>query len=356
MSAYQQKNQGLQAGRALAALAVAYFHSYMLFNGWPQGYVLAIPGLKEHGYLGVNFFFAISGFVISSVCDKPAFSPREFLIKRCFRLYPVYWAVIALTVVLKPLGVQMPGALYRAGHIAYSMTLLPQSVTPFYQVTWSLEYEVMFYLLAVLITPFLGLWGLAAVLFGLVRWAVTSPPDFFTLHLVAALNADFLAGVLAYLLRKPMSYIPAAILIAAGLFGYYAVAILQIPFSGSVGGFLLVSGLLNARWSWNRAPLTWLVRLGDASYSLYLVHFILIWIVGTAFGFLGHRAPSLAEPLRFAYLAVCISAALLMWERIEKPMIALGNKIASGVTDKAVPADVPKARAELTQPPAAETT
>src|SRR5437762_2140189 len=109
----QSKNEGLQAGRALAALSVAYYHSYMLFNGWPQDYVFAIPGLKEHGYLGVNFFFAISGYVISSVCDKSGFSPREFFVKRFFRLYPVYWAIIALTIVLKPLGIYMPGVSYR---------------------------------------------------------------------------------------------------------------------------------------------------------------------------------------------------------------------------------------------------
>jgi exopolysaccharide production protein ExoZ len=233
----RNKLAGLQAGRALAALTVAYFHSYMLLNGWSTAYVFPIPGLKQHGYLGVNFFFAISGFVISSVCGKAGFSPREFLIKRFFRLYPVYWAVVVLCVVLKQLHVFMPGAIYKAGYIAYSMTLLPQSGTPFYPPTWSLEYEVVFYILAVLITPFLGLWGLAAVLFGLVRWAVVSPPEFFTFYLIAGVNADFLAGVLAYLLRKPTSYIPAAILILAGLYGYYAVAVLNIFIFGIVGRF-----------------------------------------------------------------------------------------------------------------------
>lgn len=326
MSDERHKLPGLQAGRALAALLVAYYHSYMLFNGWQQDYVFAIPALKQHGYLGVNFFFAISGFVISSVCDKAGFTPREFLIKRFFRLYPVYWAVIALTIVLKPL-VFLPGGSYKAGYIAYSMTLLPQSGTPFYPVTWSLEYEVMFYALAVLVVPLFGVWGLAAVLFGLVRWALTAPPDFFTFHLVATLNSDFLAGVLAYLLRKPMSYIPAIILVAAGLFGYYTVAVLQVPFSGSVGGFFLVSGLIGAKWGWDRAPLRWLVSIGDASYSLYLIHFILIFVSAAMVNAL-RLPPTLAEPVRFTYLAICVWFSLQMWKRIEKPMIDLGNRIS----------------------------
>ena len=72
---------GLQVARALAALTVAYFHSYMIFNSWPQTTLFPIPGAKEHGYLGVNFFFVISGYVISAVCDKPNFSVRAFVIK-----------------------------------------------------------------------------------------------------------------------------------------------------------------------------------------------------------------------------------------------------------------------------------
>lgn len=335
------KLQGLQAGRALAALSVAYFHSYMLLNGWPQDDVFPIPGLKEHGYLGVNFFFAISGFVISSVCDKPNFSPLPFLVKRFFRLYPVYLAVILLTLVLKLAGVAMPGALYNFPHVAYSLTLLPQDGQPFYPVTWSLEYEVMFYLLAVLIVPLLGLWGLAAVLFGLVRWSVTSPPDFFTLHLVSGLNADFLAGVLVYLLRKPLSFIPPLLLIGAGLFGYYCVAVQQVSFSGSVGGFLLVSGLINARWCWDRAPLKWLVVIGDASYSIYLLHFILIWIPVSMFERTRLPPAWTAEPLRFAYAALCIWLSLQTYRLIERPMIRLGNQAIATRQRKGLSAQSP---------------
>jgi peptidoglycan/LPS O-acetylase OafA/YrhL len=83
------------------------------------------------------------------------------------------------------------------------MSLLPQSTAPFHPVTWSLEYELVFYVLAVLIVPLFGVWGLAAVLFGLVQWALRSPPDFFTFHLVATLNADFLSWRFSYASRFP---------------------------------------------------------------------------------------------------------------------------------------------------------
>lgn len=316
----------------------------MLFDGWPRDSIFAIPGLKEHGYLGVNFFFAISGYVIASVCSKADFSLREFVIKRIFRLYPVYWAVVLLTVLLKPLGLFLPGGSYKAGYILYSMTLLPQEGRPFYWVTWSLEYEVVFYALAALIAPILGLWGLAATLLALVAWAYVNPPDFFSFHLIATINSDFLAGILAYMLRHSVSYVPAPVLICAGLVGYCAAAGLQIPFSGAVAGFFLVSGLVAANWScWGRGPLKALVKLGDASYSLYLIHFILLWIPALIFGHLHIQPPPgwLAEPLRYAYLAFSVWVSLLMWTHIEKPMIDLGSRIVrkgqTGAVAQAIP-------------------
>ncbi len=63
----------------------------------------------------MNFFFAISGYVIASVCSKPGFSPREFVINPFFRLYPVYWAVICFVIAVKLFGVPMPGVDYSAG-------------------------------------------------------------------------------------------------------------------------------------------------------------------------------------------------------------------------------------------------
>jgi exopolysaccharide production protein ExoZ len=330
MNAETQKNEGLQAARAIAALSVAYFHSYMIFNGWPNATVFPIPFLKEHGYLGVNFFFVISGYVIAKICDKPDFSVREFVTKRFFRLYPVYWIIVIEAVALKFCGVIIPTS-YKWAPVIYSMTLLPHTdnAQPFLPVTWSLEFEIMFYFLAVLIVPLFRVWGLAIVLFGLVYWAYVAPPDFFTFHLVRTLNADFLAGVLAYLFRKPLSYLPPLILIPVGLFGYYSAVVLFIlPFSASIGGLLLVTGLANAKLSWDRWPLRWLVKVGDASYSLYLLHFLVIWIFVNLTQRIGGLPAWTAEPMRFAYLGICVWLALLSYRLIERPIIDYGNRLA----------------------------
>jgi exopolysaccharide production protein ExoZ len=329
------KLEGLQVARALAALSVAYFHSNILFGGWPGAYsgwpdaiVFAIPGLKEHGYLGVNFFFVISGYVIAMVADKPTFGIPEFVTKRFFRLYPVYWVIVIAVLLLKVFGVMLPAS-YKLNSILYSMSLLPhaEGSGSLIAATWSLEFEIMFYLLAALIVPVLGLWGLAAVLFGLVYWAYVAPPEIFTFNLVRTLNSDFLAGVLAYLFRKPLSHVPTAILIGAGLYGYYR-AVNGTAFAGSVGGLLIVAGLAHAKWRWDVLPLRWLTQLGDASYSLYLLHFVTLWIFVTPFKKIGLPPGWMAEPVRFIYLALSIWLSLNAYQRIEKPMIRLGNRMA----------------------------
>ncbi|WP_158669500.1 acyltransferase family protein, partial [Bradyrhizobium guangdongense] len=155
------KNGGIQVARAIAALSVAYFHSYIALRGFPETAQHPIPFLKEWGFLGVNFFFAISGYVICLIASKPHFDGRSFVIKRIFRLYPMYWAVMAIVACLIVLGRYRPEAL---SHFAYSMTLLPQPSASVYDVSWTLEREIVFYAIAALTIPLVGIWGLAAVL------------------------------------------------------------------------------------------------------------------------------------------------------------------------------------------------
>jgi exopolysaccharide production protein ExoZ len=168
------------------------------------------------------------------------------------------------------------------------------------------------------------------VLFGLVYWTFHHYQPAFSFHLLRTLNADFLAGVLAYLLRRPLSYLPSWLLIPVGLFGYYnTFAGWLIPFSGSCGGFALVAGLANARWPWHARPFRWLTTIGDASYSLYLIHFVVIWVFVKLMARLGTPPTWTAEPVRFVYLGICVWLAIKAYHHIERPMIKLGNRLAA---------------------------
>ena len=154
---------GLQVARAVAALSIAYFHSWVALVRFPKDTAFPLPILTGHGWLAVDLFFAISGFVICLVVSRPGFSVGSFLIKRVFRLYPLWLATLTIFAVLALLW-RGPTETETLGYFLYSATLLPTEQFPFYNIGWSLQHEMIFYLIAAVIAPIFGLYGIAAFL------------------------------------------------------------------------------------------------------------------------------------------------------------------------------------------------
>lgn len=331
----EERNQGLQAARAIAALMVAYFHSYVAIRGaFPETAWAPIPWLSKWGFVGVDFFFAISGYVICVVVSKPSFALPSFVIKRIFRLYPMYWVTMATVAFAIWWGRYASVPL---GDFLYSMTLLPQRGAPAYEMSWTLEREMIFYTLTALIVPIGGLWSLAIVLFGLgaMGFHYHNP---WTFHLASTYQFDFLAGVFAFLMRETLSRIGGVVPLACGVAGLAAMTQRTSPYIIPVAMGLLVAGTSGVRLPWHRAPLHWLVRIGDGSYSLYLLHYIgflvgsyasVVWLK------LPHWAPQwLCEPWRFASIAACLLLSSWTWRAIERPMIELGAGLSRSLKQR----------------------
>lgn len=83
----------IQVARAIAALMVVYYHSYMALRAFDDASAVPLPFLTESGYLGVNLFFIISGFIIGLVTDTPTFRARDFLVKRIICCRPINWSL-----------------------------------------------------------------------------------------------------------------------------------------------------------------------------------------------------------------------------------------------------------------------
>jgi peptidoglycan/LPS O-acetylase OafA/YrhL len=83
----------------IAALSIVYYHSWTSIVRFPEGTSHQIPGLTTYGWFGVDLFFAISGYVICLVVSRGNFNVPSFLIKRVFRLYPL-WLVMLTTFAL----------------------------------------------------------------------------------------------------------------------------------------------------------------------------------------------------------------------------------------------------------------
>ncbi|MCK1733287.1 acyltransferase [Bradyrhizobium sp. 138] len=79
---------GVQLGRAVAALAVFYFHTHLALVYFDKSQLVTWKFLADRGADGVDLFFAISGFIVCYISTVPGYTPFSFLAKRFFRIYP----------------------------------------------------------------------------------------------------------------------------------------------------------------------------------------------------------------------------------------------------------------------------
>ncbi|MHB8173313.1 MAG: acyltransferase family protein [Nitrospirota bacterium] len=193
--------------RFVAALAVLMYHYTFLgfaAGDMPVKYAAFAP-VSRYGFLGVNLFFIISGFVIlNSAWNKSA---KSFLISRVVRLYPVFWVSCSLTFLLL---VIIGGARLESSLKVYliNLTMLNKllGVRSIDSVYWSLFYEIRFYFFIFLllifgkidkIKIFLGLWLAASYLF----FAIAQKDlRYFGYFLMYNYSAYFIAGAVFFLI------------------------------------------------------------------------------------------------------------------------------------------------------------
>lgn len=143
----------LDALRGFAALAVVLYHftdAYQRLFGHPT----PPPFSLKIGDLPVYLFFVISGFVIDLTLQRCR-TGGDFLISRFARLFPAYWAAVLLTAaVVWTLG--LPGYEPSLKTVAINLTMLQEFLrTPHVDfVYWTLERELLFYLIMYLIFRF----------------------------------------------------------------------------------------------------------------------------------------------------------------------------------------------------------
>lgn len=310
-----ERNQTVDALRAIAALCVCLFH------------FTSATGVGAHGYLGVTMFFVISGFIVPHSMMRGGYTiaawPR-FMLKRLVRLEPPYLVSIGITLALgalDALGGTPPAwtAAQIAGHLGYANAFLglPWLNAPY----WSLAIEFQFYILTGLALPLLMRAGTPARrLAGLAL--ASCLPLLFPGHSQATLLPFlpvFAAGTLCFLLETRM----------IGRKSYWAGlgALAAIVFKTSDAGVALATigtAVLIATVHIRRvASIAW---LGAISYSLYLLHVPVGYRVSTTIRRLsdGELVPILAI---VGALAVSIAAAALLHRYVEQPALRLAARI-----------------------------
>jgi peptidoglycan/LPS O-acetylase OafA/YrhL len=143
--------------RFCAALGVAVFHQMFWSWAWVS---IGVPGFERYvaadvlypsaapftwfGWVGVEIFFVISGFVIANSASKS--SPTEFLLGRALRLYPAVWVCATATLLVLVLFGAGPASEVILPYI-HAMLLVPKGVTGQWldAVYWTLAAETAFY-------------------------------------------------------------------------------------------------------------------------------------------------------------------------------------------------------------------
>jgi exopolysaccharide production protein ExoZ len=343
------KIQNIQALRGAAAFAVVVFHLIPIENKYGGGTTI-LPLIFQHGKFGVDLFFVISGFVMVTITrgqfqkSKDAFI---FLYHRAARIYPPYWfySLLLLAVfTVRPTWIN--SAQGNQVDIVSSFLLLPQNALPLLNVGWTLIHELYFYLVFFLLLLVVSGRYLSI---SLLIWSATvvalniclenKGP---TLQLIShPLTLEFIGGcfLAKFFYEGPkikisLVLIIAAVVMAATLLGFmkngdntsipsgwWRVALYGIPAS-------LVVYFITMAEAHGHISHPFLVKLGDASYSIYLSHILVLSAVGRIW-FLFGTDSFIDNIFMIPFLFICVIAyGMISYQVIERPLIRLSRYVA----------------------------
>ena len=345
----------IQFLRGFAALAVVVHHT----GGYVKRYfepTLLFEDKFSIGFAGVDLFFVISGFIIHFTSKNYLNNPsklKEYLKKRFIRVYPIYWIITTILFISSWLIVEiLDKNIFSIGYpntlIAYIQTylLLPLhfAINP---VTWTLSYELFFYLCFAILIISKRLWIIPALILAVSFYNIfINIPEIVEVKLnyfnfiFSGYNFEFMFGFLIYPLHEKikLSNIISVILLIISisiiaLFGYdigdYDSYKRVLTF-GLPSGLILLS-LLNLEnnnaISFPKITLT----LGDASYALYLIHFPMMLLMNKIPQILGYNFSAIQE-VWYSYFIIIsmVISSIYVHKWIEMPVAKKLNSLLKG--------------------------
>jgi len=340
----------IQALRGFAALAVALLHlaGLQMLEGFRE-----TTGLYRYGWMGVDVFFIISGFIMVWVTQNITASPKtawRFLVQRAVRIYPLWWVCVSFVALFFFLIHGVPASIdivppdQAWGFYGQSLLLIPQERAPLLGEGWTLIHELFFYCVFTIIiaTKMRG-----KILWALATWALI---NFIGIKLgFSDLNAGFkiifsplsflfMAGALIGSVKIPDNLSK----LSWWVLGASIVAVLTLLLTGTLDkssrvvqliiplSFLLWS-LVTLEQTGRLKVYKPFIALGNISYALYLTHplVILAWRVIRPFyaeGLFHGITSGLPKALlvyldMFVLLAAFLITAMIFHLLVEKPSL-----------------------------------
>ncbi len=366
-TANPQKFYDLDNLRAFAIILVLLFHYPASFEH-PDWF----PNALRFGYIGVDLFFVLSGFLIASQLFKQiikdgTFSLKEFYVKRFFRILPLYYFVLALYFLFPILsGDHLLSPLWKFLTFTFNLGYTDFETHNAFGVAWSLCVEEHFYLVlpvTLLLLLKIGWYKKAGVLL-LILFLAGFLIRMYTWYKIYMTQSN---GVINNTLWVETIYYPTycrldGLLVGAAIAAFYnycpslfarlskyanstiaiGLLILSITififrnessgFAGSIFsfpllaigfGFLVLGAIIpkSFLYHWKSKILT---KIAELSYALYLIHMGVILVTQTVlFNF------SLAKNSNLTFLlsmVFCVLVALLLHYSIEKPFMKMRGR------------------------------
>ena len=340
----RSKSVSLQASRGVAALMVLLYHS----SGYVAGTGLWIGSRLQHhfkgGLLGVQLFFVLSGFVIFAAHRKDIGAQTRvsrFFRKRFLRVYPIYWVVLCIKLFqhLFSHGAAIDPKLNHWVIVSSFLLVHVHTTGHLVDVSWTLFHEILFYaVFSALImwrkvgAGILALWLAGSALFVISPIEPLVSGIFHPSHLLFAFG---MAAAWLYASRRELPYralslVGMAVFIGTMIAGTHAPKGLYdntpLTLIGGFGAALFLLGITIWEREAGIAIPKLMSFLGDASYSVYLVHPLVLIVLATVLKKVGahHHLP---QAICFVVAAVAaLGVGVGFHLKVEKPMLVWFNK------------------------------
>lgn len=336
----QPQLSSIQLGRGVAATLVVLFHATGIMHLPKYWGTSAFGDVFAFGEAGVSYFFVLSGFIIYLIHRKDiglglqGDVAARFTLKRIIRIYPTYWIVLA-GLVLSNIVLFALVPPHDLKTIVSNVTLAPLDLRhraisgAYLAVAWTLFHEVVFYLVfgLLILSRRIGL-VVATAWAGVCAIGLFMDMPF----MFESVNLLFLFGIAACAAYRS-NRVPTPFLLMVGGICAFLLLGMESNYRGilddevrhlgyGLAGAIAIVGACHLERNGKLGIGASGRLLGDASYSLYLIHFPLLSALAKVLVHFTWTRALPAEIIFVVMVVTCLAAGIIFHLVVERPLLS----------------------------------